>query len=70
MAYWQPTEVKRLSMREKLRGDGIVRCEKPCMSTASSSCELERKFSFYFNQETMIASMKFICDDNINFKHA
>ena len=34
-SYRVPTEVKRLSMREKLRGDRIVRIEKPCMSTAS-----------------------------------
>ena len=28
---YRHTAVKRLSMREKLRGDRIVRFEKPCM---------------------------------------
>ena len=44
------TAVKRLSMRENLRGDRrIVRFEKAVM-TAASCCELEAKFSLYFNE--------------------
>ena len=50
---YRHTAVKRLSMREKLRGDHVVRFEKPCKwlwrRTAASSCELEANFSFYFN---------------------
>ena len=48
------TAVKRLSMREKLHGDRIVRFGKTlhvAVTTAAPSCncELEAKFSFYFN---------------------
>ena len=41
------TAVKRLSMRETLRGDR--RFEK-AVRTAASCCELEAKFSLYFNE--------------------
>ena len=58
-AYDRPTihtAVKRLSMREKLRGDRIVQIRKTLhlsAATAESSCELE----------AFVLSMKFIGDD-------
>ena len=52
------TAVKRLSMREKLRGDRIVRFEKPCMW-------LRRRLRLLVSekQNFLFTSIKLIGDD-------